>query len=246
MLKTTKYSIIVPAYNESTIIIDSLTKLVDRLKKDNILHYCEILVVVANGDNTAYLVQKYAKNISQIKLLRPGPKIGKGRDVRYGIMKSSGKYVLFTDADMATPPVHIKPAFKLLEQGADVVIGVRNLQVIHKTFKRRVRSVVSNLLIRLLVVPGISDTQCGFKGFKAPVAKHLFNDLKAQRWGFDFEILAKAHAKKLNIKTIKIDDWFDPKEDVMGLSGESDWQANITTAKELAYIFKQRILRRYK
>lgn len=242
------YSVVLPAYCEALIIEESLNKLSKALKDDKKRSKnTELIVVIANSsDKTLVLVKKNVHLFNKVTIIQPGPKVGKGRDVREGILAAKGRYSLFLDADMATPPNHIKYMFDMLEDGCDVAIGTRPLSKIHNTFMRRVRSVISNMLIRCLAVPGISDTQCGFKGFNNKAAQNLFKPLKTMAWGFDIEILARARAKKFKISELFIDDWYDPKIGKMGLVGESDIHANINTLKELLLISKNRLLRRYK
>lgn len=242
------YSVIVPAFKEEVVIEDSLHKLSKALKEDTKRYNFTELVVVASdgGDSTAKIAKRHAHLFKHFKLIEPGKKVGKGRDVRSGMLAASGQYRLFTDADLATPARHISHAFHILEQGSDVVIGVRPLKRIHNSLSRRVRSVLSNMLIRFLAVPGINDTQCGFKGFTKNAAVSLFEPLETLKWGFDIEILVRARSKRYSIATMTITDWFDPKIGSLGLGGESDWQANYNTLKELFNIFIKRINGYYK
>jgi dolichyl-phosphate beta-glucosyltransferase len=248
MPKNIKYSVVVPAYSEATIIEKSLIDLAEVLKTDKKrFDKTEIVVVVADSpDGTAELAAQQAALFTSFTLVEPGKKVGKGRDVRAGILASKGDYVLFTDADMATPPKHISKAFDYLEDGVDMVIGVRPLARVHNTFFRRLRSVVSNIMIRVLAVPGISDTQCGFKAFRADIAKKLFTPLETMAWGFDIELLVRARVAHYKIKKIRITDWFDPKIGKMGLAGESEVHANLNTLKELLAISYKKFIGRYK
>jgi dolichyl-phosphate beta-glucosyltransferase len=249
MPKKIKYSVVVPAYSEAPVIQNSLKKVAECLKSDKKRYnFTELIVVVADSiDNTAELAKEQAGLFASFKLVEPGKKVGKGRDVRTGILASSGDYVLFLDADMATPPKHIEPAFDKIEKtGADLLIAKRPLNKIHNTWSRRTKSVLSNLLIRVLATPGIQDTQCGFKVFTKEAAKQLFDPLEILAWGFDIEILVRARVAGYKIETIGINDWFDPKEDKMGLVGESDFHAYICTLSELLKVSYKRFTGYYK
>jgi dolichyl-phosphate beta-glucosyltransferase len=248
MPKNIKYSVVVPAYSEAAVIENSLKDLAEVLKADKKrFDETEVVVVTADSpDGTAGLAKQQASLFTSFTLIEPGKKVGKGRDVRAGVLASKGDYILFTDADMATPPKYIAKAFEYLEEGIDMVIGVRPLARVHNTYFRRLRSVVSNIMIRVLAVPGVSDTQCGFKAFKADVAKKLFRPLETMAWGFDIEILVRARVSQYKIKKIRITDWFDPKIGKMGLAGESDVHANLNTLKELLLITYKRLKRQYK
>lgn len=231
-----KYSVVIPAFCEATIIVDSLKRVAKALRTDKKrFKSIELVVVAADGnDNTAELAQGQSQSFSFFKLVKPGKKIGKGRDVRAGILASKGDYILFLDADLATPPSHIKEALDMLEEtGADLLIASRPLTKIHNTWSRRVKSIGSNLLVRILATPDIKDTQCGFKAFKKEIAHKLFEPLETLGWGFDVEILVRAKALGYKIARLRIDDWFDPKEDNMGLVGESQLHAYMHTLQEL-------------
>jgi len=248
-MKNIKYTVVVPAYCEEKVIADSLQRLSGALKNDSKrFKVTEVIVVAADGGDKTAQIARYNQGLfANFVLIEPGKKVGKGRDVREGVLAARGEYVLFLDADLATPPHHIVEAFDGLEQNnIDLLIARRPLSKIHNTISRKVFSVLANLLVRFLATPGIQDSQCGFKAFKTMVAKQLFKPLETMGWGFDIEILARARAKKLKIETLKIDDWYDPKEDVMGLVGESNMHAYLNTLKELFIIAARRLLGRYR
>lgn len=249
MTNKIKYSVVVPAFNEAVVIEDSLDKLAKSLKSDkNRFGLTQLIVVAANsGDNTVELVLGKKNLFAHFKLIEPGKKVGKGRDVREGILAAKGNYILFLDADMATPPHHIKEAFdKLEDSGADLLIANRPLSKIHNSFTRRAKSLMSVWLIRIFATPGINDTQCGFKAFRREVAHKLFEPLETLGWGFDIEILVRARALNYKIVLLKIDDWFDPKEDSMGLVGENIFQTYFRTLKELFIVSYKRLIGYYK
>ena len=249
MHKKIKYSIVIPAYSEAILIEESLNKVATYLKKDPSRYESTELIVVAadSNDNTSELAAAQSKLFSHFSLVKPGKKVGKGRDVRAGVLAAKGDYILFMDADLATPVRHIYSAFDLLEEsGADLLIADRPLNKIHNTRSRRIKSVLSNLLIRFLATPGIKDTQCGFKAFKRDAAIKVFEPLETLAWGFDIEILVRARANNYKIVTLRINDWFDPKEDKMGLVGESNLHALISTLNELFLISFRRISGHYR
>lgn len=241
-----KYSIIIPAYEEATLIVSTLTAVQRYLKEEKLLDETEVVVVAAKGkDSTAQLARSQAKNFRHFQLIEPGPKVGKGRDVKAGIEAARGDFLLFTDADLATPEHHIKPAFEVLADGqADIVIGVRDLWSIHKDLYRKLVSVIANWLVRTLL-PTVPDSQCGFKGFSKEAAEKIFTKLTIVGWGFDIELLVIAKAKKLSIKKLKIKDWHDPKLEA-GLVGEATSSAVMSTLKELLAIWKNRLKGAYR
>ncbi len=240
-IKSTLLSIVIPAYQEQKIIGKSLNTLHAYLQKEKLLTKCEVIVVSADGkDKTAQIAKRYAKLFQHFQVIQPGPKAGKGRDVRVGVLASKAKYVLFMDADLATPLHHIRSLLASLEDGADIVIGVRRLTRIHSGVRMYV-SIFGNLLSRLILLPRISDTQCGFKGFTRQAAQKIFRVQQINGWGFDMEVLAIGKNWKLRIQEVLIDDWHDPKIE-QGLVGESRISAVVNTLTEL-FIIRIRLLR---
>lgn len=229
-------SIVIPAYREKRMIGPTLKELANFLKQHRILTKTEVIVVAADGgDGTAHIAQQHSSLFRHFKVVEPGPRVGKGRDVRAGMQVASGKYRLFTDADLATPLHHILPMIERLEAGADVVIGVRNLRIQHNDVMRRWSSRLSNLAIQVLAVPGVKDTQCGFKGFRADAAEKLFGTQTIMGWGFDIELLALAQRYKMQLVTMEIIDWTDPKGE-QGLVGDSQIKAMVATLRELVRV----------
>ena len=233
--KKLKYSLVVPALKEEPVIGTSLQAIHKFLKKEGVLDSTEVIVVAAEGgDKTAQIAHGFAKKFPHFQVIEPGPRAGKGRDVRVGMLAARGSFVIFTDADLATPLPHIKHAWSKLEDGADLVIGVRNLRTIHKGYRAFV-SVAANLLTRVIVLPSIPDTQCGFKGFKRKVARDIFSTQQIDGWGFDIEVLAIAKKRGYRLEKLFIQDWRDPKLE-SGLVGESGLKAVTSTLRELLKI----------
>jgi dolichyl-phosphate beta-glucosyltransferase len=241
-----KYSFVIPAYAEQEFIGDALDRLQQYLKSIKIFDCSEVIVVAADGgDDTASIVREKIKSWSNIKLLEPGPKVGKGRDVRLGILNSVGSSVLFMDADLATPLKYIEPTLDLLAQkNSAVVVGVRDLLHAHKGI-RKYGSYLSNILIRTVIRSNIADTQCGFKAFSSEAASKIFGSSLIDGWGFDIEVLYLAKKYNYSIKTIAIVDWFDPKDDQGGLAGESKIKAFIRTLGDLRRIIINDLRKKY-
>ena len=201
-------TIVVPAYNEARRIVVSLETLSDYLHAHD-LGTVEVLVVVARGyDDTATLARAQAGAFDMFRVIDAGEPKGKGRDVRLGMQQAQGRYRMFMDADLATPLHHLEAVAELMHQGADVIIGVRDLRRSHTGLRRFISS-VGNRLVRATLRLRIEDTQCGFKAFRGPVADDLFGHQTILGWGFDIEILALATQRGYRIETIPIDDWHE-------------------------------------
>lgn len=237
-------TIVVPAYHESDRIEQSLKDLSIAIQKYLDPKSTEVIVVSAdNNDPTADLAQKNSKLFKHFSVIRPGARVGKGRDVRLGILAGKGKYRMFMDADMATPLHHLDQVKAFMESSGDIGIGIRPLASIHTGF-RKVVSEIGNVLVQNLLTPGISDSQCGFKVFKADVAEIIFPRLTIMGWGFDMELLTIARIHKYKIDTMTIPDWHDPKEE--GLTGDSSLMVTFNTGIELLKILSGRWTGKYK
>ncbi|MBI4049996.1 MAG: glycosyltransferase family 2 protein [Candidatus Doudnabacteria bacterium] len=206
-----KLSVVIPAFNEEKRISETLEQTDNYLKKQK---YPYEIIVVDNGsnDNTCSLVKNYQeKSIKNLVTLCLSKSIGaKGSAVKLGIMNyARGDYIMFMDADNATPVSEVAKFWPYLESGEyQVVIGSRYLKSSSVTRKqllyRIILSRMSNFLIQLLAVPGIADTQLGFKIFTARAAKEIFSRVTIPGWGFDMEVLTVARIHGFRIKEVGV------------------------------------------
>jgi dolichyl-phosphate beta-glucosyltransferase len=240
--KNIDLSIVIPALNEGKRLGKSLDELRNFLKKNDIMKnlVCEVLVVSADSnDDTHAVAMRHGKLIDNFDLLLPGKRVGKGRDVKYGMLRAKGNYVLFMDADLATPLRHLPEFLSQIQQGYDVVFATRNLRKHHSNLIRRSLSNAGNLAFRLLGGVWTEDSQCGFKMFTASASKICFGKQTINGWGFDMEVLTIANTQHLNIKPIRIDDW----KDVAGgtFKASSIIFNALFTLKDLLHIVKNRL-----
>ncbi len=204
-------SIIIPAYNESQRI--PLT-LVDMDKRLSGVKYTYEILVVNDGstDNTAEIVRKMEPAVRNMKLIDNRANQGKGGVVKQGMLLAKGEYRLFTDADNSVSINHFDKMVPYLtgKEGEvyDVVIGSRAAKGSTleppQPFYRQLLGKVGNLQIQILNVPGIWDTQCGFKAFSERAAEKIFSVSKINGWGFDIEALALARHFKYKIREIPV------------------------------------------
>ena len=189
-------SVIIPAYNEEKRIAKTLRIVTSYLDRQP---FSSELLVVLDGptDQTLDCVREAAGQSQRIRWLERAENRGKGYSVREGILAARGSVRLFTDADNSTDISHFDLMKPLFDRGSDVVIASRNpkdaagaLQTVPQPFPKRILGTSGNLLIQILAVPGIWDTQCGFKAFTASAAKEIFERSLIDRWGFDIEALA--------------------------------------------------------
>jgi dolichyl-phosphate beta-glucosyltransferase len=154
------------------------------------------LVVVdsASTDGTGAVVRRHAAASDvPVRLLRCD-RPGKGAAVRAGLLATSAPYVGFCDADMATDPAGIAAAIGLLRSGNPVVVGSRShpgsVVADRHTVIRKAGAAVFRAATRV-VVPGIGDTQCGFKFFDGPTARAAAASMRLNGFAFDVELIAR-------------------------------------------------------
>lgn len=203
-------SVVIPAYNESANFDrGALDEVWDYLKKQK--YSWEVLVVNdGSTDDTLSKIQGYAKTHKGFKALDI-PHGGKVAAVTAGVKAAEGEYVLFTDFDQSTPIDQVEKVINAFEKGADVVIGQRTGEK-GWSFLQKLRSKIFNILVQLIALPGIKDSQCGFKAFRNELGKKLFDNLqvtqKTQKGGymgaFDVELLFLARKMKQKIVAITV------------------------------------------
>ena len=175
-----EYSIVIPAYNESDKISSTLTQVVNFMR--GFSEKFEVLVVNdGSEDNTSEIVKKYSSENPEVRLI-DNPHKGKGYAVRTGMLKAEGDLIYMADADLAAPIDELKKlSVWVKEQNYDIVIASREgvgAERIGEPFYRHFMGRVFNFFIQLIALPGISDTQCGFKLFKKKAAKDIFSRLR--------------------------------------------------------------------
>jgi dolichyl-phosphate beta-glucosyltransferase len=195
-------SVIIPAYNEQKRLPNTLKSVTAYLSKQS---YPWEVVVVDDGsqDKTADLVRAASITTPQVRLLQYGTNRGKGYAVRYGMTHTTGDYRLFMDADNSTTIDHFETFLPVFKKGYDVVIGSRDIEgaeiPVRQAKWKELLGDLGNVWIRLWAVPGIKDTQAGFKVFTGKAAEDIFPYLTIDRWGFDVEALAVARLRRYNI-----------------------------------------------
>jgi dolichyl-phosphate beta-glucosyltransferase len=166
------------------------------------------IVIVDDGstDATGRLAAEAASHNPHIRLLRNPGNRGKGFSVRHGMLEARGAWRLFSDADLSAPIDELPKLWSAVEAGADIAIGSRaidrSLIGRHQPGLREEAGKVFNFIMRFSAGLDISDTQCGFKLFRADVARQVFSRQRLERFGFDVEVLYIA--KLLGYRTAEI------------------------------------------
>ena len=203
-------SIVVPAYNEENRLRKTLPEflkfLADSKKPVEI-----IFVDDGSSDNTSEVIRKSTEGLESARLIKLPVNRGKGAAIRDGMLVARGKFRIFADADNSTP---IWQAGELLKAANErtVVIGSRYVSgsqiKIKQPFYRVVGSRFLNLIIRIILLPDIRDTQCGFKLFPQRAVEEIFPKIRLTRFSFDLEVLALAKEFGYRIKEVPIE-WKD-------------------------------------
>ncbi|MDH7600809.1 MAG: glycosyltransferase family 2 protein [Armatimonadota bacterium] len=198
-------SLIIPAYNEQQRIGQTLSAVAQYLDQTG-WTYEIIAVNDGSTDKTHELMLEAAANLDSLRIISYQPNHGKGYAVRQGVFASRGEYVGFSDADLSAPIDELPKLFAAMEKGYDVAVGsraVKGAQIeTHQPLYRELGGKALNLVIRLLAVPGIHDTQCGFKLFRGDVARRIFSLCFVDGWSFDVEVLYLA--RRLGYKVAEI------------------------------------------
>jgi len=219
MTKPPEISVIIPTYNEEKRgIKKNLAVVVDFLEGEE-YNYEVIVADDGSTDNTVTVVEKFAQDKERVGVLKL-PHRGKGATVRDGMLQAKGKYILFSDADLATPIEELKRLLNWVkEQGFDLAIASREgigARRENEPWYRHFLGRGFNFLVKLIALRGIEDTQCGFKLFKAAAAKEILKRL--QIYGqeeteeltqpylgaFDVEILFLAQKLGYKIKEVPV------------------------------------------
>jgi glycosyltransferase involved in cell wall biosynthesis len=168
-------------------------------------------LVILDGptDATPDVLRRMSSEIERLKIIHRAENRGKGYTVREGMLKATGQIRLFTDADNSTDIAHFDKMKPLFDQGFDVVIASRSPkdapqaeQAVPQAAYKRVIGQIGNRIVQAVAVPGIWDTQCGFKAFTAEAAQRIFAQTTVERWGFDIEVLALARALNYRVGII--------------------------------------------
>lgn len=199
-------TVVIPAFNEARRIGPTLDAWARVIATEE--HAYGLLVVDdGSSDLTAAVVERAAVTNPRIRLLRLPRNQGKGAALVAGIRAATGRYVCYTDADLPVDPAML-PAFVrfLAEDRADLVIAARTrcqppLQV---PFTRRLASALFRWLVRVVVLPEIRDSQCGFKVFDRRAVVPLLDEVGSQRFAFDVEFVRIALDAELRVLQVPV------------------------------------------
>lgn len=200
-------SVIIPAYNEERRLPATLESAYKFLTAAG--RTFEIVVVDDGSlDNTAAVVEEYARTHENVRLISYSPNRGKGHAIRVGMLASKGDLLLFDDADGSSPISELTKLAAAIDSGADLAIGSRAKPDTDRTVKalahRKYIGNTFNMIVQFLLLPGLYDTQCGFKMFKRAVAHDLFSVAHVDGYAFDVEVLFIARLRGYRVSEVAI------------------------------------------
>lgn len=219
------YSVVIPTYNEAA----KKDEMKDHL--DSIENYFsglgqsyEVLVVLDGPtDKTPEIVSDLARSLKNIRIINRKENKGKGFSVRQGLLEANGQIRLFTDMDGATPINMLDRFIPKFQEGADIVIGSRDLKSsqikVHQPKWKEWAGDFGNLLIQAGTgLWGMKDTQCGFKAFNEKAVQDIIPRTTVERWGLDFEMLMIGNKLGYKIEEVPVE-WIDRGESLVGIGG---------------------------
>ncbi len=214
-MKQVFLSLIIPAYNEEGRLSKTLKEVAGFVDSQN---YSTEVLIVENGssDNTFHVASAFCKEHDDFHVIRLRGR-GKGLAVREGMLAAKGDYRMMLDADLSMPVDQIPRFFPPQIENKDIVIASREAPGAVRYQEPQYRHIggrMVNMLIRLMALPGLQDSQCGFKCFREDVAKDLFGVQEMTGWSFDIEVLYVARMRGYQIEELAIPWYYNEQSHV--------------------------------
>jgi len=214
-------SVVIPACNEEMRLPGTLEDVLRYLTRQS---FRSEIIVVDDGssDGTVKAARSFCGGTVPVRICAhpDSANHGKGASVRMGMLQSRGEFCLFMDADNSTTVDQIADFWPAFDRGFDVIVGSRKAPgahvLVHQRWYKEVAGRFGNLVIRSLAVPGVSDTQAGFKMFTRECVETVFPQLTIDRWGMDIEILAVARFLNFRICEMPIT-WINSPSSKVGV-----------------------------
>lgn len=210
-------SLIIPAYNEALRLPPTLARVLEYLAAQP---YTTELIIVDDGssDGTGEVAEAAICEFPLHRVLRNEPNRGKALSVKRGLLEGRGEYLLFSDADLSTPIEETEKILAALDAGADVAIASRQLPgsvlTVHQPWYREFAGRLFGWINQFVLLPGIPDSQCGFKAFRREAAHEILAHQKLSGWAFDAELMFIARKLGLKIAQVPVTWTNDPNSKV--------------------------------
>src|SRR5713101_77957 len=200
-------SIVVPCFNEQD-RLPATVRAIQRYMAERGLEYELILSDDGSRDGTAAVIASAMNGSANVRLVKLPQNRGKGRALAEGVALTHGELVLLTDADLSTPIEELPKLEARLAAGAGVAIGSRSIKgsevVVSQPIYRVLMGKTFNLMVQALLLPGLWDTQCGFKLFKGDLARSVFAEMRTNGFGYDPEALFLAKKRGARIAEVPV------------------------------------------
>jgi dolichyl-phosphate beta-glucosyltransferase len=197
--------VVIPCYNEEQRLPHSI-ELIERYLDDRKTPYELILVDDGSVDGTRQVMDAAAERHAGVRIEALPHNRGKGRALAAGVKVAKGDEILVTDADLSTPIEELDKLQAALQNGAGIAIGSRAIRAsrveVSQPLYRVLMGKAFNLIVQAVLLPGIWDTQCGFKLFRGDVGHHVFAHLITDGFGYDPEVLYRA--RKQGVKIVEV------------------------------------------
>ena len=214
---STFLSVIIPAHNEENRLPETLERVSRFLEGQS---FSSEVIIVENGsmDKTFAVAQEFARGRGNIRVIQS--ERGKGAAVKRGMLEAQGEYRFMCDADLSMPVEEITKFIPPALEGFDIAIASREAKGARRYNEPAYRHYGGrgiNFIIQTLILPGLNDTQCGFKCFRAGVANDIFALQTLHNWSFDIELLYIARRRGCRIHEIPIHWYHHPETKVSAL-----------------------------
>lgn len=214
---STFLSVIIPAHNEENRLPDTLEQ-VHRFLEGQPFTFEIVIVENGSADRTLEVAQGFAKQHANVRVIQS--QRGKGAAVKRGMLEAKGEYRFMCDADLSMPVEELLKFIPPALEGFDIAIASREAKGAvryNEPYYRHLGGRVINFIIKSLILPGLNDTQCGFKCFRAGIAENLFGMQTLDGWSFDIELLYLARRRGHSIREIPIHWYHDVETKVRAL-----------------------------
>ncbi len=202
----TKVSVVLPAHNEADTLEPAVAEITKVLNE-----YCgsyEILIAEdGSTDGTDKKADELSERLPVVRHLHAEKRLGRGKALKNAFQQSSGKTLVYMDVDLATDVRQLKELISSIdEEGYDVATGSRLLpeSKVERSGTRKIASKTYNSMVRVVLGSKLKDHQCGFKAFRREPLMQLLNEVEANHWFWDTELLVRAHRRGYKIKEIPV------------------------------------------
>ena len=210
-------SVVIPAHNEENRLPNTLEQVIRFLERQSVTYE---VIIVENGsiDKTFEIAQKFAQNHRNVRVLKS--ERGKGAAVKHGMLEAQGDYRFMCDADLSMPVDEMARFIPPALENCEIAIASREAKGAVRYNEPAYRHLGGrgiNFIIQTLILPGLNDTQCGFKCFRADVVNYIFNLQTLNNWSFDIELLYIARKHGYRVHEIPIHWYHHPDTKVSAL-----------------------------